>query len=375
VTVGLVCLQTVQSMTMVPRPEDGGPMVIDERQAREDLRRLAMSGATDQVALLIKASPSQADEALDAEGNRALHFAARGGHLRLTQELVTMKCDVDNRDSKMRSPLHVACMENHEEIAMELLVATSDPNAMDGFRQTPLHHAARGHRIEVLQVLIDHGKADPSIADSTKTSPLLLSAELGKHEFIAFILSRFPELVSSSNEHGWTALHLAAHGKEMRKDPTKPAKFATSVRMLLSAQADVNATDEDTKTPLHRAAQTGNAESVRSLIDGGSDVMASDHCRWMPLHYACQDGHLDVASILLNAKAAVERENPPCLTPLAVATMENQVKIAELLMKHKADPNLRGKGLASPMMIARKEKEKHEEILSLFELGFIAHAD
>jgi len=62
-----------------------------------------------------------------------------------------------------------------------------------------------------------------------------------------------------------------------------------------------------------------------------------------------------------------------CLTPLSVATMENQIKMAELLMKYGADQNLRAKGLASPIMIARKDPYKYEELLSLFELGFIQH--
>merc|ERR1719195_2597079 len=153
------------------------------------------------------------------------------------------------------------------------------------------------------------------------------------------------------------------------------SKFGTVMKLLLEAKADLEATDEDRKTPLHRAACTGNIETLKLLVEAGANTAADDICRWMPLHYACQEGHREVAKYLLEAKAAVQREDPICLTPLAVAPMENQVKIAELLMSFKGDPNLRGKGLASPMMIARKDPAHHSEILSLFELGFIHHAD
>merc|ERR1740129_498711 len=159
------------------------------------------------------------------------------------------------------------------------------------------------------------------------------------------------------------------------KTSVKGAKFLPSVQLLLAARAPVDAVDEDSRTPLHRAADTGNSETASALLGARADVAAADISRWTPLHFACQDGHVEVAKILLNATAEVQREHPVSLTPLALATMENQVRMAELLMKHKADPNLRAEGLASAAMVARKDRKKYNDILSLFELGFVHHTD
>jgi ankyrin repeat protein len=252
-------------------------------------------------------------------------------------------------------------------------MGNADPDAQDSLKQTPMHKAVMTAGIEALQVLLQRSNASLGIADAAMCTPMMLAAEHGKHEHLALLLARDTTLVADANQDGWTALHLAAHGREMRKPPKKLSKFGTSVKLLLEAKAPLEAVAEGEKTPLHRAAMTGDPEVASLLLEAGADTGAADICRWTPLHYACHEGHLQICRVLLEARAAVQRENPACLTPLAVATMENHAKIAELLVKHGADPNLKGRGLASPMMIARKEPEKFSDILALFELGYVHH--
>jgi ankyrin repeat protein len=295
--------------------------------------------------------------------------------LKLTQELLRKeRCfDVNFPDASGRRALHIACIEEHAEVALELLFAGANIDSEDSMGETALHKVVQGSSLETMQVIVEQGNPTLSRADHHLTTPLLLAASLGKIQFVEYLLAKDERLASASNENGWTALHLCAHGREMRRNSTRPGKFNTCAKLLLDAKAEVDAFDEDRKTALHRAAQTGGWETCTVLIQGGAAVTAADYCRWTPLHYAAQDGHLEVAKVLLNAKAVVQDPFPTCLTPLAVATMENQVKMAELLIKNGADQQLRGKGLASPIMIARKDPNKFNEILALFELGFINH--
>jgi len=348
----------------------------EDDRVREELRRLCILGSTDRVCeLLDSVKLEQVIGVIDNEGSTALHLVVRGGHLKLTQELLRKErhFDVNFPDCRQRKALHIACIEEHADVVLELLFARADVDSIDDVGETALHKVALGSSLETMQVLVEHGGPTLSLADSRLTTPLLLAASLGKVQFVEYLLSKESGLVTASNESGWTALHLCAHGREMRRNSARPGKFNTCAKLLIEGKADVDAFDEDRKTALHRAAQTGDWETTTVLIQGGADVTSGDYCRWTPLHYAAQDGHLEVAKVLLNAKAVVQNPSPSCLTPLAVATMENQVKMAELLVKYGADHQLRGKGLSSPIMIARKDPNKYSEILALFELGFIHH--
>jgi len=274
--------------------------------------------------------------AVDQEGHTVLHLAVRGGHMQLTREILARGCSPDGESVRHVTPLHIASTEKQPELALELLVAKANPNATDDLKQTALHMAAKVGSVEVVEVLFGHGDTDRSAVDAANTTALHIAAEHGHTDVLEYMLSQQMPL-TASNDRGWTALHLAAHGHEKKLNTLKPGKFGNAVRLLLEARADVGATDDEKKTPLHRAANTGNDKTVSLLLLAGADLEAEDICRWRPLHYAVQEGHLLVAKMLLDARAAVQLERPPCLTPLAVATMENHVKIAELLFTYKAD--------------------------------------
>jgi len=345
----------------------------EEARSKEELHRCSILGDVEAALALLDSSVDLINTALDPDGNTSLHLAAIGGHLRLTQALLQRRADVDAQEGKQRTPLHVACNEERADVVRELISGGANVDAVDALKQTALHKAARSNNVDVLAILVEHGVPDLVAADSNGMHALHIAAELGLNGALDYLLSHGAS-VTATNKNGWSALHLAAHGCEMRATPLKPGKFVTAVRRLLELKAPVDATDEDNKTALHRATATGNRATTTALLEGGADVNFEDICRWTPLHYAVQEGHLEVAKILLEAKSEVQRENPSCLTPLAVATMESQVKMAELLMQWGADPQLRAKGLASPIMIARGDPKKFNEILALFDLGFISHA-
>jgi len=365
------------AVVLATRPgEPAGRPQNDDDRFRQELAKLCIRGYADQ-ALQVLNTPKAvqvASSGLDAEGGSALHLAVMGGHLAFTQALISVGCEVDARDNRGRTPLQVSAMES-PELTLELLTAGADANLQDDNGKTALHYAVLGASPQMVDILLNHGNADPSIRDSDGNTALCVAAEYGKVEHLELLLLKDPDLAKVPNNSFWTPLHVAAHGMQKKTNSHKPLKFERAVQMLLEAKADVDAKDENCRTALHRAAQAGNTATASALIAAGAGIAVGDECRWTPLHYACEDGHLGVAKLLLDAKAAPTVENPSCLTPLAVATMENQVKMAELLVKYKGDPNCRTKGLQSPLMIARAEPKKYADILALFEIGFINHAD
>ena len=131
-------------------------------------------------------------------------------------------------------------------------------------------------------------------------------------------------------------------------EPTKPTEPTESlhkaaadgdidqVKSLLSRGADVNAEDEEEKTPLHYAAQTGKIEIVRLLVEAGADVNAGKN-DWPPLYVAVDEDNLAVAEYLIAHGADVNA--PVGWTPLQEAAYFSSVEMVELLIYKGADIN------------------------------------
>ncbi|VDM60086.1 unnamed protein product [Angiostrongylus costaricensis] len=110
----------------------------------------------------------------------------------------------------------------------------------------------------------------------------LKEAEDGNVDGLRKMLEQSPDLISSCDEDGYTALHRAAYGDHLE-----------TVSFLLESGADSEARTKHGWTPLHSAANWGNYETVGLLISRGVDVNACSVGSVTPLHLAingqCED--------------------------------------------------------------------------------------
>jgi ankyrin repeat protein len=60
--------------------------------------------------------------------------------------------------------------------------------------------------------------------------------------------------------------------------------------------ADLNVTDGDGWTPLHRACADGHESVVTALINGRADLNVTDVQGCTPLHDACSQGHVSTVT-------------------------------------------------------------------------------
>ena len=98
------------------------------------------------------------------------------------------------------------------------------------------------------------------------------------------------------NLTGFAALFLsatltfAAVGDLRLIDAVKKSEVPT-VKSLLAAKVDVNATDVDGSTALHWAAQRDNLELVNVLLAAGANPKASTRYKITPMYFAAMNGN------------------------------------------------------------------------------------
>ncbi|MGH0178935.1 UNVERIFIED_CONTAM: hypothetical protein FKN15_077973 [Acipenser sinensis] len=107
---------------------------------------------------------------------------------------------------------------------------------------------------------------------------------------------------------------------------------AEEVRVLLHKKEDVNALDQERRTPLHAAAFLGDVQIMELLINSGASVNAKDHVWFTPLHRAAASRNEKAVALLLKKSAEVSARDKFWQTPLHVAAANRATKCAEAVI-------------------------------------------
>ena len=101
-----------------------------------------------------------------------------------------------------------------------------------------------------------------------------------------------------------------------------PSRTGQRLRLGLAAATMLFAGSALGDTPLHEAAQSGNAASCERLIKAGADVNATDPDYGLtPLHEAARKGYADIVHALLVGGADPDAKNNNGQTPLDLARL------------------------------------------------------
>jgi ankyrin repeat protein len=162
------------------------------------------------------------------------------------------------------------------------------------------------------------------------------AAERGELDKVKALVEAKPRLAGASHPAagGWTALHVAGT-KEVAE-------------YLLAKGADVDATDPNDVTPLHKQAGAGRREVVELLLARGADVNVTAAFAMTPLHYAANSCQPVIVELLLKKGARVDARTTGKgmvrggRTPLILAansTRPTRKATVEVLIAHGADVN------------------------------------
>jgi uncharacterized protein len=128
------------------------------------------------------------------------------------------------------------------------------------------------------------------------------------------------------------------------------------VRELLHRGADVDARDEDGRTPLFSAVLGGSVGLVGLLLESGANINARDKEGWTALHFAAQEYELEIARILVARGADVNAQDDDGASPLwrAVFSYAGRDEIAQLLLQSGAKDDLPNKAGETPRQLAER---------------------
>ena len=237
-------------------------------------------------------------------------------------------------------PLHRAVLAGDLDLVNHfIMVHMADVDEYWGI-YTPLHLAARYGPASIAAALIAAG-ADVE-ADSIGVTPLIFAMGTRHVTVVALLLAAGAD-VNAKNDDGDTPLHYAA-------DVGDAAIIAT---LLAAEGVSVNAKNDDDDTPLHFAVKFGHASVVAALLAAGAEVNAKNKDDETPLHFAVEGGDASIAATLIAAgaywgEAACESGDatnpagatPPCVCePPTVGTAGNCVAPSKESCEEELDPD------------------------------------
>ncbi|KAK0622183.1 Delta-latroinsectotoxin-Lt1a [Lasiodiplodia hormozganensis] len=316
----------------------------------------------------------------DEESQTPLHEATRlTSGIEMVQYLLDHGADVNLR-TPSSSPLFAACLANDAEMTRLLLEKGANVNEVFDDIWTPLHGAFKS--AEVTRLLLEAGADVDRVPEESGQSPLFLAAAWGQTEVVEALLEqgkadvdmRFlprdeeymsgftPLAVALKENHGDTARLLLEAGAETSiksvngQLPILSAGTTELLRMVLEFRPDLTLEDGDGDTALnailHRV--TPELADVKLLVHAGAAVNAANKEGRTALHKALFWNNFDIARFLLKRGGAETDINALSGgTPLHLACWNGTIEGVRLMVEEAgADINIVNGFLGSPAQAA-----------------------
>ncbi|KAF3802839.1 Vegetative incompatibility protein HET-E-1 [Colletotrichum gloeosporioides] len=266
------------------------------------------------------------------------------GHLG-AMEYLSGQLDDATKSSTSAAALSTAIKSSNIEALIWLLERGFNVNSQDGDGLTPLGRAASEGLISVCLLLLQRREdigLDIDLEGSDGRSPLALAVVSEHVEVVGLLLNEKASISNmDSDQH---ALTLAARYGRVE-----------IMRLLLDANADLEAEDGNGETPLTMAASKGHDGVLQLLIDRKANIEATGRNGSTPLAVAAYEGHVRISRLLLDHGANANARDDDGITPLHLAARKNHHHVVRLLLDHDANVDAKDQWGLSPLAAAAYE--------------------
>ncbi|KAH7114248.1 glycerophosphodiester phosphodiesterase GDE1 [Dendryphion nanum] len=218
--------------------------------------------------------------------------------------------------------------------------------ARDAYGRLPLHYAAQYGFVVICQVVIKHmqewGQFDvkegidtPQWQDAEGYAPLHLSV-IGGHPLTTQTLLQPENWLSGTDERTLFKKKISGSGAALSLATQEG--FVVIVRLLVEAGVNINFQNEHGETALHVAARSGHEQCAKALLEGSSlykteiDIVENTF-GWTPLFVACVSGHLPIVELLVAAGSDTERYDLSSWTAKEHAAFRGHLDITTRLVE------------------------------------------
>ena len=295
------------------------PNFVDPETGRTPLMMaVALSDAPRVSALLAsKADP----EMKDANGVRAIHYAAGEPDPALLRTLIVAGADVNAKGRTGKTPVMEAARLGMLQNVRILVDAGAKLDACDDMDRNVVMFGAMAKRSspEIVKYLLENGAPDFTFTSKGDT-PLFLAIDHGNTDTALYLLDRIEQFAGNQGIHAGpieieytifnryneaTAIGLAAMKHAIYADDMKIVEALVERGLPLNASVNRvyrvmkrtniegfhellarNGVIEDGKKPLFWAAETNNVPMMEYLVAHGADPYEIDHAGNRPIAYA-----------------------------------------------------------------------------------------
>ena len=213
---------------------------------------------------------------LDFVGSTPLHRAAEHGHVDVVRLLLDNQADVGIRDDLSRTLLYAALLQkvkSSKEVVSLLVKRNVDIEAKDYKGQTALCAAIRSGSLIIARDLLQRGADVEAKFNNDAGGTLLFDAAGRGHKSGVQLLLDEGANIEAINKNGDTALNFAV---------SRVGHSTTQV--LLEYHADPRHSNFHGSTALNSAVASPSISIARSLLEAGANVDATDNDGQSPLH-------------------------------------------------------------------------------------------